>query len=263
MKRVIAAIDDSAASHPVLDAALALAGMFDARVEAIHVREGDGAHVARAIATAGGVAYREVDGPVEKALIEEASVRDVVGLVLGARATPGGRRPAGHTALNVILSADKPVVVVPPEARVPREFDRVLVPLDGSSESSHAVAELIRLACRGELDVLILHVLDAASIPLFEDQPQYEMEAWIQEFLTRHCPSRTARAEVRVGVPGQEIMTVAREAGSDLIALGWSQDLGPRRAAVVTEVLQHATVAVLLLPLSPSMALEQESPGCS
>jgi nucleotide-binding universal stress UspA family protein len=58
MKRVIAAIDDSAASHPVLDAALALAGMFDARLEAIHVREGDGAHVARAIAAAGGVAFR-------------------------------------------------------------------------------------------------------------------------------------------------------------------------------------------------------------
>jgi nucleotide-binding universal stress UspA family protein len=68
---------------------------------------------------------------------------------------------------------------------------------------------------------------------------------------------------VRVGVPGQEIMTVAREAGSDLIALGWSQDLGPRRAAVVTEVLQHATVAVLLLPVSPSIAFGEDDPESS
>jgi nucleotide-binding universal stress UspA family protein len=191
-----------------------------------------------------------VDGPVEKALIEEAAPEDVVGLVLGARAMPGGRRPAGHTALDVIVTIDKPVAIVPPDAMVPAAFDRVLVPLDDSSESSGAVAELIRLACRGDLDVLILHVLDAASVPLFEDQPQYEMEAWIQEFLARHCPTRTARAEVRVGVPGQEIMTAALEAGSDLIALGWSQQLAPRRAAVVTEVLEHSKVPVLLLPTS-------------
>jgi nucleotide-binding universal stress UspA family protein len=249
MTRVIAAIDGSAASRPVLDAASALAGMFDARVESIHVREGDG-RMARAIAEAADVEYREVDGPVVKVLIEEAAPEDVVGLALGARAMPGGRRPAGHTALDVIVTIDKPVAIVPPDARVPAVFARVLVPLDGSRESSGAVAELIRLACRGDLDVLILHVRDAASVPLFEDQPQYEMEAWIQEFLARHCPTRTARAEVRVGVPGQEIMTAALEAGSDLIALGWSQQLGPRRAAVVTEVLEHAKVPVLLIPTS-------------
>jgi nucleotide-binding universal stress UspA family protein len=249
MTRVIAAIDGSAASRPVLDAASALAGMFEARVESVHVREGDG-RMARAIAEAADVEYREVDGPVVKALIEEAAPEDVVGLALGARAMPGGRRPAGHTALDVIVTIDKPVAIVPPDARVPAAFARVLVPLDDSSESSDAVAELIRLACRGDLDVLILHVLDAASVPLFEDQPQYEMEAWIQEFLARHCPTRTARAEVRVGVPGQEIMTAALEAGSDLIALGWSQHLGPRRAAVVTEVLEHAKVPVLLIPTS-------------
>jgi nucleotide-binding universal stress UspA family protein len=262
MKRVIAAIDDSAASHPVLDAARALAGMFDARLEAIHVREGD-ARIARATATAAEVEYREVDGPVVKALIEETSPADVIGLVLGARGTPGGRRPAGHTALDVVLSADKPVAVVPPDATVPAAFTRVLVPLDGSSVSSRAVAELIRLACRSELEVLILHVLDATSIPLFEDQPQYEMEAWIQEFLARHCPTRTAAGEVRVGVPGQEIMAVAMEAGSNLIALGWSQDLAPRRAAVVTEVLEHATVPVLLLPISQAGTVLKRDPGSS
>ena len=249
MTRVIAAIDGSAASHPVLDAGRALARMFDASLEALHVGE-DLGRMARAIVEAADVEYREVDGPVVKALIEEAAPQDVVGLALGARATPGGRRPAGHTALDVIVTIDKPVAIVPPDARVPAAFGRVLVPLDDSSESSDAVADLIWLACRGDLDVLILHVLDAASVPLFEDQPQYEMEAWIQEFLARHCPTRTARAEVRVGVPGQEIMTAALEAGSDLIALGWSQQLGPRRAAVVTEVLEHAKVPVLLLPTS-------------
>jgi len=249
MTRVIAAIDGSAASRPVLDAASALAGMFEARVESVHVREGGG-RMARAIAEAADVEYREVDGPVVKALIEEAAPEDVVGLALGARAVPGGRRPAGHTALDVIVTIDKPVAIVPPDARVHAAFDRVLVPLDDSSESSGAVAELMRFACRGDLDVLILHVLDAASVPLFEDQPQYEMEAWLQEFLARHCPTRTARAEVRVGVPGQEIMTAALKAGSDLIALGWSQQLGPRRAAVVTEVLEHANIPVLLLPTS-------------
>jgi nucleotide-binding universal stress UspA family protein len=249
MTRVIAAIDDSAASHPVLDAGRALAGMLDASLEALHVREGDG-HISRAIAEAADIAYREVDGPVVKALIEEAAPEDVVGLALGARATPGGRRPAGHTALDVIVTIDKPVAIVPPDASVPGVFSRVLVPLDDSSSSSDAVAELLRLACRSDLDVLILHVLDPASMPFFEDQRQYEMEEWIQEFLARHCPTRIARAEVRVGVPGQEIMTAALGAGSDLIALGWSQQLGPRRAAVVTEVLEHSTVPVLLLPTS-------------
>ena len=41
---------------------------------------------------------------------------------------------------------------------------------------------------------------------------------------------------------------VATAAGADLIALGWSQDLTPDRAAVVREVLTRSEVPVLLLP---------------
>ena len=56
----------------------------------------------------------------------------MVQVVLGARASHAGRRPAGHVALELARSLRKPLVVVPPDASVPVTLRRILVPLDGT-----------------------------------------------------------------------------------------------------------------------------------
>jgi nucleotide-binding universal stress UspA family protein len=250
MSPVLAALDNSVAAGPVLAAAQAYARLLGASVEAVHVRT-DGERTARLAAEAAGVALTELDGDPVKQLVRAGSKEDVVCIVLGARATPGGARPAGATALAVAAELPKPVLLVPPDAPRPGRLDRVLVPLEGTVSSSLAPRAVIELAAREHVDLVVLHVLDEASIPAFTDQPQHETQAWAREFLARYCPwgAETISFESRVGRPDELIARAAGTTGADLVALGWSQELAAGRAPVVRAVLERARVPLLLVPV--------------
>lgn len=254
MTRLLAAIDNSAAAGPVLRAAIALASVLEVEVEAIHVLE-DGDRTARAVAEAAGVKLRIIRGPTVASLADAAQSDDVTAVVLGARGTPGGRRPAGRTALELVTSLGKPVLVVPPELPEGHALQPLLVPLDATLATARAVEETIELACRCDLDVVILHVYEERSLPLFNDQPQHETEAWIREFVARYCPRpiEELRVELRVGQPSEHVLDVATNIHAGVIVLGWAQDLAPGRAHVVREVLARSKVPVLLIPATPSI----------
>jgi len=250
MSKVLAAVDNSAAARPVLAAAAAIAELLEAEVEGIHVRE-DGDRTARTAAEAGGVTLRAVRGPVIGALVRAAEQEDVAAIAVGARGTSVGRRPAGHVALELIVSVRKPVLVVPPQAPAPLALRQILVPLNGTRVTTAALASTIELARGSDVDVIVLHVHDHVSVPLFGEQPQHELEAWAREFLARHAPHlERVRLEVRTGIPAAEVLRVARDAEADLVALGWAQDLSEGRAAVVREVLERSEVPVLLVPVA-------------
>jgi nucleotide-binding universal stress UspA family protein len=248
--KVIGAIDNSAAARPVLAVARALAEVLAAEVEAVHARE-NGEHNARASAAAAGVPLRSTTKPVVAALIDAGREPQVLCVVLGARGVEAGRRPAGHVALELAVSLPKPLVVVPPDAPTTGRLRRILIPLNGQRTTAVALAETLMLASRHELELVVLHVHDESSIPLFSDQRQHEIECWTEEFLRRHCPyPEHVGLEVRIGVPGETVLHVADETSSDMIALGWSQDLTPGHAAVVREVLERSRIPVLLVPVS-------------
>lgn len=255
MTTVIAAIDNSAAARPVLAAAAHLADLVHAHVEALHVRE-DGDRTAVAAARQAGVALRELVDPAVETLIDAGRGQDVAALALGARGTLLGRQPAGHVALEIITSVSKPLLVVPPNARVSEAFRRVLVPLDGTRATAEALRETLELATTGRLEVVLLHVHTAESLPLFGDHAQHEADAWRTEFAARHYPGGApgVSVEVRVGPPAALVLDVAAEAEVDLIALGWRQNLSEGRAAVVREVLAASPVPVLLVPVTPAEA---------
>jgi nucleotide-binding universal stress UspA family protein len=252
MSRVLAALDTSAASRPVLATALVLGSHLGAEVEVVHVLE-DGGHAVRDLAAEAGVPFHARTGPTVAALVAAASEPDVVTMVLGARATETGRRPAGRVALAVVTQLDKPVVVVPPHLATPGRLERVLVPLDDTRETAEALRETIEFARGRRFEVVVLHVHEEGALPLFEDQPQHELESWAQEFLARNCPgARELRLERRVGSPADQLLDVAREADVDLIALGWSRRLDPGRAAVVRETLAESHVSLMLVSVEPS-----------
>ena len=249
--RVIAAIDESAAAGPILGAAGAIAEFLGATLEAVHVRE-DGGEVAQAEAKAAGVELRMLEGPTVASLVAAAGADDVAMMVLGVRGTPAGRRPGGRTALEVLTSLEKPVVVVPPDAQPEPRLRRILVPLDGTRATSGALDATIRLARSRDIDLVVLHVHDEDSLPLFADQPHHEAEAWEREFLARccsGCPPKELTLQVCVGAPAGHVLRVAAESEVDLIALSWAQDLSPGRAAVVREVLVRTSIPILLVPL--------------
>jgi len=250
MSVVMAAIDNSAAAKPVLVTASAIGRLLDVTVVALHARENGGA-TARAAADAAHVELEMACPPVATALAAAARRPEVTALVVGARGTPGGRRPAGHTALALATSLDKPLVVVPPLARLADRIRRILVPLDGTPASAAALSGTVRLACRGAVEVVLLHVHGEETLPAFEEQSEHELDAWSAEFLARSCADATGniRVEVRAGVPGRRVVEAAGELAPDLIALGWSRNLAEGHGAVVREVLATSSVPVLLLPM--------------
>jgi hypothetical protein len=249
MTRVLAAIDATTASAGVIRVAAEVGRVVGADVDVVHVRDDATTTDAQVQVDDSGLTLRLLDGPVAPALVSEASADDVEAVVVGLRRTVGGSHPVGHVALEVIDHANTVVVAVPPTIPSTFELRTVLVPIHG--EPAAALGRVVRLAQGARLDVVILHVHDESSIPSFEDQPHYDVEAWAGEFLARWVPGARPDAvvEVRVGAPEEEILTVARECGAQMIAIGWDRDRSPGRATVVRTALRRSDVPVALLPL--------------
>jgi nucleotide-binding universal stress UspA family protein len=247
---VLAAIDAGRSGRPVLATAIAIAPLFDATPVALHVRE-NGAGAAERSASAVGVELHQVGGSPIEQIAAATKDPDVAALVLGARGERGGPEPAGHTALELITRVPKPVVVVPPHAHPPAQLARILVPLDGSRESSRALEDTIKLAQRRQLEILVLHVHSPTSVPAFSDHEPHATTAWDEEFLRRHLARPHERVTLlrRLGVPADDVGTVAEQTGAELVVLAWSQRLGKGRARVVSKTLARSSVPLLLLPL--------------
>lgn len=250
MSKVIAALDNSLAARPVVAAATALAQLLGTEVETLHVGE-NGNGVAANAAAAAGLELRTCRGPTVACLVDAGSADDVVAMVVGSRGMPGRDRPIGATALEVLAALPRPLLVVPPET-APRPLRRLLVPLEGTLSTSAAPEAIFELEDGFELDVVVLHVHDEASIPLFNDQRQHETREWAREFVARYCPWGVGdvRLETRVGRRDEEIIRAAEEFEADLIALGWAQELASGRAPVVRAVLERGHVPVLLVPVT-------------
>ena len=248
MKTVLAALDTSPSASAVLDTALRLGELTGGAVEAVHVHEGPFESL-KWLAEQAGVHLRVVEGPVRECLLAAVGEAGVDAAVLGARATSSGRRRAiGGTALHVLQLTDKPVTVVPPDMARNREpFHRLLVPLEGSEQSSAPIVDTLCPLIVADVELVVLHVFTAATIPPVMDRPNRDLAMWGSEFLARNCPN-ASRIELRTGSIASRVNDVCREEHADLIVLSWSQSSSPGRAAVVRDVLTHATVPVLLIP---------------
>jgi nucleotide-binding universal stress UspA family protein len=248
MRRVIAAIDNSAAARPVLIMAQAVASALAAVLDVVHVME-DGDETARASAQARGVTLRTMSGDPVGQLARVVAEEDVVGLVLGARGGLGGPRPAGHLALTLADRTDKPVVVVPPDSRPPAHLRRVLVAMEGTPGKARALQRTIELSTGAGLEIVVVHVDE--EVPSFTDQVQHETEAYAQEFLARHVLGvPQARLELRIGVPATEVLDAVASLEPELVAIGWPHGADPGRGAVAREIIDRSPVPVLLVAVT-------------
>lgn len=246
MSRIIAAVDDSAAAHPVVAAAQLLAPVFGAEVEGVHVAEVEGRTAAAAAASVG-VPFRTVPGDPRDVLVSLAADDDVVGFVIGQRSHLAAAG-TGHLALGLADSVDTPVLVVSPRAVLPHRFRRVLVAMEGGPGRSRELKRAIALAAGADLELIVVHVDDEASVPSFSDQVQYETEAYAEEFLARYLPGNPdVRLELRIGAPVDEILATCEVEQPDVVAMGWPHAAGADRGAVVRAVLERSAVPVLLV----------------
>lgn len=249
MSIVLAALDTSAAARAVLEVALGFAELTGATVEALHVRDG-AVDTPASLARRSGVPLRLADGPADEALLAAMADPDVIAAILGARGTPGGRRPAGHTALRVLERASKPIVVVPPEVVgvSPRPFRRLLLPLEGTEESSRPLTTILGPLLRKDVELLVVHVFTDDTVPRALDRPERDLQLLGGEFLAHYCPEGT-KIDLRTGSVGNQVGAACLDEDADLVVMSWSQNPSPGHAEVIRHVLGNSAVPVLLLPL--------------
>jgi nucleotide-binding universal stress UspA family protein len=249
MSIVLAALDSSPTARPVLETALRVARLTAADVKLLHVDEG-ASDLPRSLASWADLPIRVVSGPVGPTLLDAFAAPDVIVAIVGARGATVDQRPAGHTALHILERLDKPIVVVPPEAagRSVRAIERVLLPLEGTDESSLPVIECLASLIVGDVDVIVLHVFTRETMPRVLDRPVRDLQLWADEFGARYGPTG-ARTECRVGKVGDEVARLAAEEDVDMAVLSWSQDASAGHAKVVRDVVARAVIPVLLLPV--------------
>ena len=204
--------------------------------------------VAAAIATVLRADLREVDlgdlnlvAQVARVLAEVIDPDAVLAVLPGAT-------PPSDLVWRVLPRVQKPVVVVPNGYR-PVPISRALIPLDGTPESAAAVAETIHLLAAAGVEIIVLHVFDAATVPKFWDHSEHAQRAWQREFLARYCDQPGAHVELRSGVASDHVLDLAATEEVDLIAGGWSQRLDGH-ARTLRRTLDESTVPVLVIPIS-------------
>ena len=221
-------------------------------VPPLHQPTGPVLEVAESLAGVLGAAVRRLEQPTKRAPAEPEP--DRVLAELAQPATAIAVLPAATLtglAWPVLQLARKPVVVVPASAASAGhwQLSRALIPLDGTAESAAAVAETVELLSRAGVDLLVLHVFDAETVPRFWDHPGHADEVWQNEFLARYCDRPGVRMQWRSGTPGEHVLDVASAERVDLIALGWSQRLDAGHARTVRRTVEQSPVPVLLLPV--------------
>lgn len=227
MTQVLAVLSPGKTKAPVISTAAAVAEITRAQV--------------RRVSPAGDLGAEQAAGQVLRALRSPGTLLVVV----------AGDELSRPIWWRVVQRSARPVVLVPAAARGRRpEIRRVLVPLDGTAESSAAVAETVEQFARAGVDLVVLHVFDAETVPRFWDQAAHARGAWAEEFLARYCAQPGVRLELRSGVAGDHVLDVAEAERADMIALGWSRQLDPGRARTVRRAILDSVVPVMLVPLA-------------
>ena len=212
-----------------------------------------------------GLPLRVVELNADAANASAAALQQVQDPEVALAVLPQLRGDRAAVITEMIQRCSKPLVLVPLQGRAVSSdlIRRVLVPLDGSTRSAETVAETVALFAATGADIVVLHVFDAGTVPMFWDQPAHAHASWEDEFLARYCNHPDARLELRSGVPGESILEVASSERADLIVLGWTQNLSPGRARALRTALLGARVPLLLLPIpgtgvtgSPTIASE-------
>ena len=246
MTTVLAAVDGTEASRPVLETATRLARLLEAETLAIHVGHDPGC--AREVAEELGASMIVVHGEPADEIVRTGERHDVALVVLALSGLPSPH-PPGHTAQAVATRLSKPVLVVPSGAPPRSTLTRVLFPLDGNRGVSTALRPLIAAYVAVGFEVIALHVFQPDTVPRFLDRPE-DIDVWREEFLAEHCAELGIRLLTRPGPTTESLLDVAVSEDVDIIAMGWHQDLSAHHAAVVRKVLTRADRPVALIPLT-------------
>lgn len=286
---ILIGVDGSEESDRAAKRGIELASAFGASVTALHVVEQSTLDLARdeeasairanreavfsgveSAAEAAGrpVATEVVEGSPAKQLTERASESGAGLLVLGRQGASGiGERLLGSVTERVLSRTDVPAFVVPGDAEPSADYDRLLVPTDGSENAEAALPHAGAFAGRYGSAVDVLNVVDLQAAGGAFDAGGLE-----QSFLERlesegEAAAERAAAAVQEDVPDAAVETVVERArtesaaelirehvadhGIDLVVMGSRGRSTVKQkllGSVAAGVLQTVDVPVLVAP---------------
>ena len=140
-------------------------------------------------------------------------------------------------------------------------YKRALVPLDGSPVAESIIPFILEIAGPLDMEIVLLRVVQPITPVVIEGSRHVEVEdvqarqTDAEEYLAPVAVELRGKgvrvtSRVRRGIPAEEIVAAAREAGADLIAMSTHGRGGLRRilfGSVAQAVLHHAEVPVFLL----------------
>lgn len=183
----------------------------------------------------------------------------------------------GSVAEKILHATPVPLLLARSQAPEPladsAPYGRILVPLDGSAQSEHALLLAHMLARKGEGELLLVHALpspaDVAMVAGAGVEWDYEQmtqryaraEAYLHAKAQPYAAAGTpARAMVRDGHAGEQIVAAAVEAGADLITMATHGYTGLRRlwlGSMAAYVVRHSPIPVLLVREEPERPAAQ------
>lgn len=204
-----------------------------------------------------------VQGPPWKApsagILEYATDHDADLIVMGTHGRTGlGRALAGSVTERVVRHADVPVLTVGATDRVADDYERILVPTDGSEHAAAAVDHAISIARTYDASVHVLFVVDLGQVAMASDISPYpqlidDLRAR-GEGATAGIATRIRDAdldvvtEVREGTPSKGVLEYATNHDIDLIVMGTHGRTGLDRVllgSTAARVIRRAELPVL------------------
>jgi nucleotide-binding universal stress UspA family protein len=250
------------------------------RIVLVHVAESEdgaaglrsaGADLERSLAglpvPADAIRRIEVGDPAE--LVVAVARRDEqAALILAGTRDAGSRAKAvfGSVAARIVELAPVPVIVAPAACRAsscagsPPAPCEVIVAVDGTDESKAVASYVANLAHRARTAVVFAHVVPPLPPTLAPPvgvvppitEPDRARGRRILDAARRIVPELgDVELELRHGIPARELEDLARERGSDLIALGTSRPGRLRRAltgSLADELVASSHRLVMLVP---------------
>lgn len=141
-------------------------------------------------------------------------------------------------------------------------YDVVLLPTDGSNQTTEALEHAIPIAKDNDAVVHVLYVLDRRHFMAATAETKDEIRRSLDEEAERALDEASVRVReeglecvtsTREGVPHREIEAYAHEVGIDLVVIGTHGKTGPERVATLgstTErVVKGAEIPVLVVNL--------------
>ncbi len=267
---VVLPLDGSKTATAALGAAQAIANIIKGMLYIVHVAESHmpKEQLAERLKISGedlgqSLIEQIIGDPVE-AITSFASKAGAKMIVMASHGqTSNHNRLVGNITMGVIQEADTPVMVIRSDVKdLPtRQWKptKMLCPLDGSPMASAQMQWIFDLARLLGVEVDVLNVAvhgdktpQAGTITTheYEDYPQYDLPAWVDEFVRRCCEARPPEVELSMfqlaGEPVKTMIDFSREHGHSLIVLTWHGTMDENRAETVKGLLKDTEVPVLL-----------------